>query len=284
MEIQQLDIKLCENSPLLAHVPLEVEVIANLAGDRKHREKLGHLEGQWAAWAADVATRGVDDPGKFYREAGKYFFVDGRNRLHAARLAGHSTFPGLEVEKTQAFTIALASLAHRKGSSKGAQAYLALTLHPYLIGQGSGRKKEKPGEWAFRSLSELAAAVGVGASLMDQAAETHRYFADFPDQRAKMEPRVLAGVIGVGACRAGAGGGAATAGQEITSDLSLTEVKKTLATFTTQMSRPMGGPMRAMVVEEHRNLLRACPLVKEIWLAALEAGPSPDPTKDETPT
>lgn len=199
----------------LAYVPTEAEIIARLlkSKDPADREKADDRKTAWDAWIADTKERGVIEPVKVIKiSLSLWEVVDGRNRLAAAKAAGLTEIPAVEVEEAAVNGLILSTLAHRKGVTKGGTAYLALTLHPYLAGQGRGRK-EKRNDCAFNSLDELAAATGVSPRTMDEAAKTMAYLSGRPAERSRIEPNIIAGLVDLSAARAGAGGGATTRGE-----------------------------------------------------------------------
>lgn len=237
MKIIRIKVKEAKPAAILSHVPTEREIIAKLRESKEPKEKAEAEERQesWSAWVADVKARGVIEPVKFIRSKSGIEIIDGRNRHAAAEESGMDELPGVEVGSSEVSGLVLATLAHRKGVTKGGMAYLALTMHPYLANRGKGRK-EKRSECAFNSLSELALALGVGERTMDEAAQTFRYLEAHPAAKAEMEYKVISGIVDLGPARAGAGGGDSTKGKE-RRESSFASATRTIRSLSSQLRK-----------------------------------------------
>jgi hypothetical protein len=220
----------------LAYVPTEAEIIARLrkSKDPADKEEADTREASWLAWVEDTKLRGVIEPVKVIKlSLSLWEVVDGRNRLAAAKAAGLKEIPAVEVAEADVNGLIISTRAHRKGVTKGSIAYLALTLHSYLVGRGKG-KKEKRSDCAYNSLAELAGAIGVGERTMDDAAATLLYLKDHPAEKTRLEPAIIAGLIDLNSARAGAGGAAETRGKPRRPS-SYASATKTLRSLSSQL-------------------------------------------------
>lgn len=215
MKIEQLKTADCHYAPFLSAYPVERAVISLLKKNRDHRDTATTRELAWTAWVQDIKTNGVMVPVQFYREDGKIYISDGRNRHDGAVEAGISELPGEEITKAQAEARVLGLLAHKKHATQGAKAYAALLQYPYLASGKPGRKGKNisRNDCGISTLDALGPVVGVSLRTMEDAAETMRYLATRKATRETLEPLILAGVVSLGAARAGGGGGAATSGK-----------------------------------------------------------------------
>lgn len=223
----------------LAYVPTEAEIIARLRKSKEpaDKEEADTREASWLAWVEDTKLRGVIEPVKVIKlSLSLWEVVDGRNRLAAAKAAGLKEIPAVEVTEAEVNGLIISTLAHRKGVTKGSIAYLALTLHPHLATGKTGPKKDSGNDYPNTPLSlpELASSIGVSAETVKDAAATFRFFEDHPAIKKKLEGSVIAGLISLGAARAGAGGAAATTAQPRRPS-SFASATKTVRSLTSQL-------------------------------------------------
>ena len=216
MNIELLKTADCHYAPFLSAHLVERAIITLLKSKKGHQDAAGTRDLAWAAWVADIKTNGVMVPVQFYREDGSIYISDGRNRHDGAVEAGLEAIPGEEITKEQALARVLPLLAHKKHTTQGAKAYAALLQYPELASgkPGPKGKSNSPTNTGIAySLETLAGAVGVSLATMEEAAKTMRYLSTRLLDRDKMEPLILAGVVGLGAAKAGAASSEATGGK-----------------------------------------------------------------------
>jgi hypothetical protein len=223
MNIELLKTADCHYAPFLSDHLVERAIITLLKSKKGHQDAAGTRFLAWAAWVADIKTNGVMVPVQFYREDGSIYISDGRNRHDGAVEAGLDVIPGEEITKEQALARVLPLLAHKKHTPQSAKAYAALLQYPELSTGKAGRKVENksPGDQGIKSpndqgiatLAALSQVVGVSLATMEDAAKTMRHLSTRLLERDKMEPLILAGVVGLGAAKAGAASSEKTAGK-----------------------------------------------------------------------
>lgn len=174
-----------------------------LAGLPKWADESPEME----ALSRDIRERGIDQALVVVPDGeGAWLLVDGRHRLRAAYLAGLETVPCSLRDEAEALPIILNSLVQRRHYTKGALAYV---VYPLLVGGMHGRRgRPNTNSLLSRELTadSVAAQLGIGVALWEQAARLHRIFAEDNDYRERMEGKVLAGDVGLGAAIAGAAG------------------------------------------------------------------------------
>lgn len=226
-KIIQLDPAECIEDPLLERISNVPRMAALLRGQADWKEEASQNAADLEAFIADVKARGVIQPAMFYRNAkGQPVLVCGRTRRHAAQATGHK-LPAIEIEQKHARDYILSDAAHRRSLPKSAIAYIALLMHPEVAAgsHGGDRKSSSPpnlighptedlsGEPLKLTFRDLASLAGCSVSVIAEAVETYRYLSTRKKARSKMEPLITAGLITLGAARAGAAGSEATSDQ-----------------------------------------------------------------------
>lgn len=186
--------------PLLAHIPVWAPT----------EPEFQHLK-------VSIVARGVDNA-ILLDSAGRV--VDGRNRRNACAAAG-LLVPTRQVPDDEVATIIADSLGARRHVTKGAMAYLLAPLLKPAVEEARARmaaNRFAPGA-SGRPLSGLPGAVtvesladgyGFGRSLLFQALDVHKRFADHPELKALYEERILTGELSLGGAIQGMSGKIAT--------------------------------------------------------------------------
>jgi hypothetical protein len=169
--------------PLLAHIPVW------------QRD-----EPEFTALLESIRERGLDYPVLIDAE---HRVIDGRNRRNACATLGRDVECRI-VPAGEDASIIVASLVNRRHLTKGALAYLTAPLFAGVLEETKARRfanysaSRSAHETALSAVSEIktaedvAAHVGVGARLFEQAIKLHKMFADLPPEvRERYEPRVL---------------------------------------------------------------------------------------------
>ncbi len=185
---------------------------------------------RFLALCDDVREAGVREPLKAYlpsqpRSDGKTaVVVDGRHRCRAAQRMQLSTVPVIIVPESEAASIIIATLLHRRHFSKSALAYLAFPFLKSAHEEANARKLAnlrkgavKSGTPIVGSVEELADQLGISKRLFQYAAEVHDIFAQDPDYKKFMEPAILSDdpeeSVALSRVKAGWGGKKSTAGK-----------------------------------------------------------------------
>lgn len=179
---------------------------------------------EMAALAQSVRERGVIEDGKVVpsQTPGEWMLVDGRRRFAACRMAGRETFPAKVVREQDAQEIITATLALRKHFTKGALAFFCLRwLEPVAqasiarkkskLKRGADSEQESPADYLPR-LEDECIRLGFSADIYHQAARVREIFAEDADYKARLEPKIYSGDVGLGAVIAGYAGRSATKG------------------------------------------------------------------------
>ncbi|WP_397379676.1 hypothetical protein [Prosthecobacter sp.] len=132
---------------------------------------------------------------------------DGRHRTAWAIERCLDTVPVRVVSRKEGHALLEGTVIGRRHWTKGQRAWLAVTLHPQVVGNTKGRpgKSDSVGITA----QSLADRFGVSADLIDQAVKIHRVFEQLPTLREKHEPGIWIG-HGLGAVLAGIPGATTT--------------------------------------------------------------------------
>lgn len=183
LEILHLSVRDLTDHPLLAHIPMW------------RRD-----EPEFASLLESVRERGLDYPVLIDREQR---VVDGRNRRNVCSVLGRPV-PCRRISEADAASVIVSSLINRRHLSKGALAYLAAPLFAEVLQETKARRfanystSRLAPETALSAVSEVktaedvAAQVGVGGRLFEQALKLRRMFDGLGDEvRTKYEPRVL---------------------------------------------------------------------------------------------
>lgn len=180
--------------PLLAHIPVWAP----------HEPEFQSLK-------ADIAARGVDNP---ILLDGQGRVVDGRNRRNACAAAGLAV-PAKTIPDDQVVAAILSALGNRRHVTKGAMAYLLAPLLKPAVEEARARQAaalkrgESPSstQWTTGNVTVegLADGYGFGRTLLFQALELHKLFAEKPELRTQFEEGVLTGMGLGGALQAIAG-------------------------------------------------------------------------------
>lgn len=232
---------------------------------------------EFASLVDDIAERGIDQPLIcVLGEDGALLLIDGRNRYSAALVANLDEVPYVLREESEAMAIILGTLIQRRHYGKGALAYLAYPLAMHGRAKHGGDRKSKSTQSTLISVDEIAVRLGFSRDLFFQAAKIHEFFAKSPEQRAKFEPRILAGEVGLGACIAGLASSEATTGSE-RRDRSpyqlLTDTFVELKKRFDQRWDKLDGTTRLAVAEDATATVLSLPQeVQEKIAAALGAG------------
>lgn len=172
---------------------------------------------EMAALVEDVRERGIDQPVIVCRteDAGETpgykYLLDGRHRHRAATLAGLDKIPFIERDEDDALGIIFSSITQRRHFGKGALAYL---LYPVMSAKAPGHGGDRKSKLTESTLIlDLCVRAGFSRDLYFQAKALHEAFAKRADLREDLEPRILVGDIGLGACLAGIAGKDATEGK-----------------------------------------------------------------------
>lgn len=240
---------------------------------------------EFLALVDDIAARGIDQALIVVAdESGRLLVVDGRNRFRAATVADLAEVPIVMRDEAEVPGIILGTLVQRRHYGKGALAYLAYPLAATQKRAGRGgngsnqhRKQQMSTQSTIApiSIDEIAAQLGFARDLFYKAAKVHEYFAHSPEQRARFEPRILSGEVGLGACIAGLASSEATTGSE-RRDRSpyqlLTDTFGELKRRFDQRWDKLEGAARLAVAEEATStVLSLPPEVQEKIAAALGA-------------
>lgn len=182
-EILSLPVSDLTDHPLLAHIPVW------------RRD-----EPEFAALLESVRERGLDYPVLVDAE---HQIIDGRNRRNACAVLGRPVDCRV-VPAGEAASIVVASLVNRRHLTKGALAYLTAPLFAEVLSETKARrfanysKSRVQPETALSAVSEIktaedvAAQVGVGARLFEQAIKLRKMFEELGDEvRERYEPRVI---------------------------------------------------------------------------------------------
>jgi len=137
---------------------------------------------------------------------GENQILDGRHRWRCAKRLGLTAVPVIVRAQEEAAQIILTSLALRRHYTKAALAYSIL---PMLTGD------TEKGLLTQRAPSQVVQAqrLGISRTLFQSALRVHEMFAEDPDYREKMLPRILRDGLGLGAVIAGYAGRKATNGK-----------------------------------------------------------------------
>ena len=174
--------------------------------------------------AEDILVRGVIQPILVVHgeKKGTYWAVDGRHRLAAAVNAGLTTIPAIVRNEEETLGIIVSSLVHRKHFTKGALAYISV---PFLIPAAEASKarkqantlvgtkpqdSEEPTKPFLLTLEDECLKLGFSIDLYQQSIRLREIFSESAEYKAQVEPKILAGEVGLGAAIAGYAGRTAT--------------------------------------------------------------------------
>lgn len=155
---------------------------------------------QWEALRDSVALHGVIEPAKAVRrpDGNGWWVPDGRSRRAASSHAGQTTFPVIEIRKEEAQTMFLESLKRRQTPSH-TRTYLLCKRHEETLcaqTQGGDRRKSLSGDLRKGpTQKDIAKACGVHTDTVKMCVKALKHFREFPESRAKLEPKVLAGLM-----------------------------------------------------------------------------------------
>lgn len=188
---------LYHHDPIVQHLP---------ASDLADHPMLAHIpvwrrdDQEFISLVESIRERGLDYPVLIDRERR---VVDGRNRRNGCAVLG-ALVPCVYVEPGAAAGIIVDSLVNRRHLTKGALAYLSAPLFADVLEETKARRfanlsksrvpSETPlsGDSRFQSAEDVAAMLGIGHSLFEQALKLRRMFDELPSEvRERYEPRVL---------------------------------------------------------------------------------------------
>lgn len=132
--------------------------------------------------------------------------VDGGFRWRAAIELSLPSVPCVTVSSDRAAALICATLVARKLFSRGAAAYVLLSLTPRLVDGGEARRAAnlrrgpRRGDCASGlSLSQTARQWGVSERTLDEAVRLYKLFRAHPELKTKFEPLLLGGEGGLSA-------------------------------------------------------------------------------------
>lgn len=173
----------------------------------------------WLGFVNDIQQHGVLHP--LLITQGNVV-VDGETRRQGAIAAGLEQVPVEFADESQAATIIMREMALRRNLTKGAIAYLTVSsgLLDRVFEEARERQNArlKKGQVSVvdsidnGSLDGIACELGLGRDLLFQARKVVKIFAEDDAYRVDLEPKVLAGEVGLGAVIAGYAGRKTTAG------------------------------------------------------------------------
>lgn len=114
-------------------------------------------------------------------------------------------------QKPQCFPSTISSSTENSG--EGSDPILDRFLPPSLNAITAAQQAAADERLGSLRVRDYAIELGVSHDLVTQAGKVHEIFAEDPDYRALMEPRILEGEVGLGATIAGWGGRRTTVGQ-----------------------------------------------------------------------
>jgi hypothetical protein len=197
-------------SPELDMIPMRSSVVTHFGASKKpeHRAEAADLEEDLKALHSSLDADGIIEPIKAtVSDDGKTAMIwDGRHRHQWALGRGLALVPVQHVTADQGRAIIAATVVGRRHWTKGQKAWLAVNLHPELISNKTGPKKN--GELTRETVATL---FGVSMPVLEQAIKLATTFAQLPSLRERHEPGIWAG-HGLGAVLAGIPGAQTTAG------------------------------------------------------------------------
>lgn len=220
--------------PELMAIPTMKDVIGYTSSKRQ-ADRTEELLTEQAALYDDIARHGVIEPLKVVPADPKsvansgvtWWIVDGRHRHDAAKWAGESEIPFVEVNPEEVESIIVGSIVGRRHWTKTQKAFLAVERNPFLLGGKAGRSGKSPESGLFPTLGEIATRFGVSRSLLCEAVEFYRPFAG-KQALESVRLQIMAG-IGFANVVSGKGGEAATkdkAGKPLPVDVATTRLLK----------------------------------------------------------
>jgi hypothetical protein len=142
--------------------------------------------------------------------------VDGAHRYRAAKRVGLVDVPVIVKPDAEIASVIVSTLVDRKHYTKGQMAYICAPLFDRLFSEAKARRAASAAPLPLPKTAEaLADRLGVSARLVEYARHLHKLFAEEPEFKEFMEPRILApdDPIGLGAAIAGHAGWKSTKGK-----------------------------------------------------------------------
>jgi hypothetical protein len=181
--VQHLPVSDLADHPMLAHIPV---------WRREDPEFISLVE--------SIRERGLDYPVLIDHEKR---VVDGRNRRNACAVLG-AAVPCVYITPGSSAGVVVDSLVNRRHLTKGALAYLSAPLFADVLAESKKRilanlskstvATDSPlsGESRLKTAADVAAMLGVGHTLFEQAVKLRRMFEELGEEvREKFEPRIL---------------------------------------------------------------------------------------------
>jgi len=290
MNIIKLNPSDCKPHPLLARMAMEKETIAYLEANKesdpaKEARRVTALEERKAAREAflySIASEGIKDAVKAVKTQDGWLIADGRHRLEAATIAGKMV-PAMEISEEDARSFIMNNLALRRHMKKSNVAWLLLCLHP-----GLAERKQGPNSDASElSRGDHAAAAGVSADLVDQAATLWKLTAKNKSKRAQVDAAISAGKS-LGGLIAGF---TAIAGQPEEAPATraasnINSYSRAIKTIGTQLKlfADWTEDNRAQAVEQTAAILRGNESARALFTAALAAADAAPEADDSEPS
>ena len=173
----------------------------------------------WLGFVNDIREHGVLHP--LLITQGNVV-VDGESRRQGAIAAGLDDVPVELVDDREAHTIIFREMLLRRNLTKGAMAYLVVRtgILDGAFQEACQRQKLalKKGQLSrndsvdYGTVEDSAARMGISRDLLFQAKKVLAIFADDDAYRVDIEPKIIAGEVGLGAVIAGYAGRKTTAG------------------------------------------------------------------------
>lgn len=213
-----------ELMPLLSDAVAYYKAWAEKPGntDSDVLEEAADLANDLRLLGEDMEEHGVQNPLRVVRnkeKPGRYLVAEGRTRLGEAKTRGIKTLPCVIIGEDQVDRVIMGSLKGKR-VSKTLIAWVALKKHPHLaeVQNGGDRRSQsvrsnRTDPAGFSHRTELAAAYGVSADLIDQLAKVYKRWLSHVSERPKIEAMIMRGV-GASYILPGLGGAQATEGEE----------------------------------------------------------------------
>lgn len=180
----------------------------------------GRDDERFLSVARDIGERGIKYPLLIDR---RDKIVDGRMRWRIAKQYQLVEVKCWLVKDEEVTATILGCLLHRRHLTAGARAYISFPLlapayedhkQQHLARLRTGQRGPSSIQSTMvRTVGEFAEGYGFGRDLFYQAGKLHDIFSKSPPLKAELEPKILEGEIGLGACLAGIAGKEATDGK-----------------------------------------------------------------------
>lgn len=233
---------------------------------------------RYIALVDDIKDRGIQLPLLITSDAR---IVDGLSKWRAAKRLQLKTVPVITIPDEEVALTIVQTLLQRRHFTKGALAYLTFPL----VADAADEVKKRGSKYftwinalsTNEVLTALVERTGIGLRVYLQAKELHKIFAEREDLKAKFEPEIIEGEIGLGAAVAGAnylikGNKTGGAPKEVTKQLDLfTDGFKTMQTRYKYWDN-FDLPQKETAVRVIRNTVSAMPpTLRTEWKRAINA-------------